>query len=134
MPAEQGGGRDFLPKPLGKLQLRKSSLLRKGWEFERVYSKGNRLHADGFTLICSANFSGHSRLGISVHRKIRGAVKRNRIKRIVRESFRLHPEQYPQSMDMVFAVRPGFSLSHPSDICRAVASFSRRILRCHESS
>jgi len=85
------------------------------------------LHGDGFTLICNPNLSDQGRLGISVHRKICGAVKRNRIKRIVRESFRLHREQYPHSMDMVFAVRPGFSLSSPSDICKAVASFSRRI-------
>jgi ribonuclease P protein component len=127
MLAEPEAVRGFLPEPLGKLHLRKSSLLRKGWEFERVYSKGSRLHGAGFTLICSPNFSDHGRLGISVHRKIRGAVKRNRIKRIIRESFRLHREQYPQSMDIVFAVRPGFSLSHPSDICSVIASFSRRI-------
>ncbi len=124
---EQEAGRGFPPETLGKLRLRKSSLLRKGWEFERVYSKGSRLHGNGFTLIYSPDISGHGRLGISVHRKIRGAVKRNRIKRIIRESFRLHPEQYPHAMDVVFAVRPGFSLSHPSDICRAVASFSRRV-------
>lgn len=125
---EQEAGRGFPPETLGKLRLRKSSLLRKGWEFERVYSKGSRLHGNGFTLIYSPNISGHGRLGISVHRKIRGAVKRNRIKRIIRESFRLHPEQYPHAMDVVFAVRPGFSLSCPSDICMAVASFSRRVL------
>ncbi len=133
MPVEREVVRGFLPETLGKLQLRKSSLLRKGWEFERVYSKGRRLHGDGFTLICSPNFSDHARLGISVHRKIRGAVKRNRIKRIIRESFRLHPEQYPHSMDIVFAVRPGFSLSHPTDICRVVASISRRISDSHEA-
>ena len=127
MLAEPEAVRGFLPEPLVKLHLRKSSLLRKGWEFERVYSKGSRLHGAGFTLICSPNSSDHGRLGISVHRKIRGAVKRNRIKRIIRESFRLHREQYPQSMDIVFAVRPGFSLSNPSDICSAIASFSRRI-------
>ena len=122
MPAEQEAARGSLPETLEKLRLRKSSLLRKGWEFERVYSGGNRLHGDGFTLICKPNFSNESRLGISVHRKIRGAVKRNRIKRIIRESFRLYREQYPHSMDIVFAVRPGFSLNHPSDICKVVAS------------
>lgn len=127
MPEEPEAARGFLPEPLGKLNLRKSSLLRKGWEFERVYSKGSRLHGDGFTLICCQNSTDYGRLGISVHRKIRGAVKRNRIKRIIRESFRLHREQYPHAMDIVFAVRPGFALSHPDDITRAVTSFSRRI-------
>jgi len=124
MLAEQEAARGSLPETLEKLRLRKSSLLRKGWEFERVYSGGKRLHGDGFTLICRQNLSTESRLGISVHRKIRGAVKRNRIKRIIRESFRLYRKQYPHSMDIVFAVRPGFSLNHPIDICKAVVSLA----------
>jgi len=63
-----------------------------------------------------------SRIGISVHRKIRGAVKRNRIKRIIRESFRLWQKQYPAGADIVFAVRPDFPCLHPEDIRAVVAS------------
>jgi ribonuclease P protein component len=59
-------------------------------------------------------------LGISVHRNIKGVVKRNRLKRIIRESFRLWREEYPSGMDIVFAVRPDFSCLHPSDIREAV--------------
>jgi ribonuclease P protein component len=105
-------------------RLLKSSLLRKGWEFDQVYSSGKRLHGKGFTLICRANSSGASRLGISVHRKIRGAVKRNRIKRIIRESFRLRQKQYPAEADIVFAVRTGFGFNHPADISEAVADLA----------
>jgi ribonuclease P protein component len=36
------------------------------------------------------------------------AVRRNRIKRIVRETFRLHREIFPQSSDIVFTIRPEF--------------------------
>jgi ribonuclease P protein component len=99
--------------------------LRKGWEFEYVYSRGERLQGDGFTLICRLNTTGESRLGISVHRNIRGAVKRNRLKRIIRESFRLWREQYPDGADIVFAVRPDFSCSQPKDICVALSSLAR---------
>ena len=103
-------------------RLLKSALLRKGSDFEHVYRRGKRLHGTGFSLICRANSSGLTRLGISVHRTIRGAVKRNRIKRIIRESFRLWREQYPSGMDIVFAVRPDFSCQHPWDIRMAVAA------------
>ncbi|PHR24646.1 MAG: ribonuclease P protein component [Desulfotalea sp.] len=113
-------------------RLLKASLLRKGWEFEEVYSKGKRLHGNGFTLICLSNGTSLSRLGISVHRKIRGAVKRNRIKRIIRESFRLERKQYPQGVDIVFAVRHGFSCKHPDDICRAVEGVAARFT-CDQS-
>lgn len=107
-------------------RLPKSALLRKGWEFEQVYRGGRRLHGACFTLICQSNNAGRSRLGISIHRKIRGAVKRNRLKRIIRESFRLWPELYPTGADMVLVVRPGFALLHPGDIRTAVASLASR--------
>ena len=62
----------------------------------------------------------NSRIGISVSRKIKGAVVRNRIKRIFRESFRLHRIDYPQGADIVIAVRPDFNLDCPNLITRAV--------------
>ncbi len=99
----------------------KSSLIRKGWEFDEVYSKGRRSHGKGFTLICRLNSTETSRLGISVHRKIHGAVKRNRLKRIIRESFRLGQSYYPAGADIVFAVRPDFACTHPRDIYAALA-------------
>jgi ribonuclease P protein component len=111
---------------LKQLGLSKQSLVRKGWEFERVYSQGKRLHGKGFTLVCRANGEGRSRIGISVHGKIRGAVKRNRIKRIIRESFRLQNDLYPAAVDIVFAVRPDFSLASPADIGRSVARLACR--------
>ena len=122
---EQRVARDFQLK-LTDQRLLKTSLLRKGWEFEKVYSRGKRLHGNGYTLICLDNGSAESRIGISVHRKIRGAVKRNRIKRIIRESFRLERKQYPQGVDIVFAVRSDFSCKHPGDICKAVEEVTAR--------
>jgi ribonuclease P protein component len=95
-------------------------LLRNGREFEQVYKQGRRRHGQGFVLIFIPNNLGYSRLGISVHRQIKGAVKRNRIKRIIRESFRLHRELYPQCADIVFVVRPGMELDSTVGITQAV--------------
>jgi ribonuclease P protein component len=91
------------------------------------------LYGDGFTLICRANACGISRLGISVHRKIRGAVKRNRIKRIIRESFRLGQHFYPQGSDIVFAVRPDFGCRTPDDIGSAVGTLVGGLVRSQGS-
>jgi ribonuclease P protein component len=95
--------------------------VRKGWEFEQAYRKGKRLHGKGFSLIYHVNDLGWNRLGISINGKIKGAVKRNRIKRIIRESFRLSRELYPHDADIVFTVRPGFSLDSPSAVSQAVS-------------
>jgi ribonuclease P protein component len=109
-----------------KFGLPKESLLRKPYEYSRVYRKGNRLKGKGFSLIFLANDLSHSRLGISVHRLIRGAVHRNRIKRIVREVYRLHFDLFPKSCDIVFTVAPGFSLLKADAVREAVAGLEER--------
>ncbi|MFV0438602.1 MAG: ribonuclease P protein component [Desulfopila sp.] len=115
-----------------KLSFPKSSRLRKSWEFNQVYSQGKRLHGPGFTIICRTNDRQESRIGISVGRKIRGAVKRNRIKRVIRESFRLRRDLYPPGADIVFAVRPDFRCASPQEVCRAVAPLTSRWIGTHE--
>jgi len=50
------------------------------------------------------NNLGHSRLGISISRRVGTAVRRNRIKRLIREAFRLHPQKL--SYDLVIVPRP----------------------------
>lgn len=133
MLAELGAANVCPPDLPGGRGFPKDSQIRKGWEFDWVYDQGRRLHGKGFTLICRANSLGYNRIGISVHRKIRGAVRRNRIKRIIRESFRLHREVYPAHTDVVFAVRPDFALSSPEAICQAVALLACRLKRTDET-
>ncbi len=50
-----------------------------------------------------------SRLGISVQKKTGNAVRRNRVKRLFREVFRLNRDLFPSPCDIVFTVRPGFA-------------------------
>ncbi|MCK9173839.1 MAG: ribonuclease P protein component [Desulforhopalus sp.] len=85
-----------------------------------MYSSGRRLHSKGFSLICLDNDLPFNRLGISVHRKIRGAALRNRLKRIIRETFRCNRDLFPSAMDIVFTIRPDFILDHPVEIRAAV--------------
>jgi ribonuclease P protein component len=52
------------------------------------------------------NDLGHPRLGISISRRVGIAVRRNRIKRLLREAFRAHQHDLPVAYDLVFVVRP----------------------------
>ncbi len=107
-----------------RFALPKSSLLKKSAEFNQVYRRGNRLRGKGFTFIYLTGDQPVSRLGISVSRKVGNAVRRNRIKRIIRETFRQRREIFPRSSDIVIAVRPEFSLAGMHDVYSAVAGLT----------
>jgi ribonuclease P protein component len=77
-------------------------------EFERVYrqgrSKGNR-----FLVLYAFPRDGDDdgpRLGLSVSRRVGGAVERNRVKRVLREAFWEESERLPAGSDYVVVARP----------------------------
>ena len=75
-------------------------------QYRQVFADARRLNDAGFTLLVRDNGGEGARLGLAVSRKCaRRAVDRQRIKRLVRESFRRHREQLV-SVDMVVMCRP----------------------------
>ncbi len=77
----------------------KSLRLLKRAEFVNLKSSRRRFHTDNFILVFKGNELGTQRLGISVGRKTGSAVKRNRIKRLLRECFRLNRSTFPEEYD-----------------------------------
>jgi ribonuclease P protein component len=86
--------------------LPKSRHLRLPAEFKAVYEGRVRESRGPLTLYAMPNGLGYPRLGMSVSRKVGTAVRRNRIRRLLRESFRLLQHDLPTGYDVVVVVRP----------------------------
>ena len=80
--------------------------LRRKSQFEAAYASGRRLGDGFFSVTMSPNEVGQPRIGLAVAVKIAGnSVKRNRIRRLVRESFRLSQLEIPP-VDLIVSARP----------------------------
>lgn len=76
--------------------------LRKSGEFKLVFSRGRRTATRYFVIYTLPNRLPFSRLGIQVKAKIANAVRRNSIKRMVREVFRKNKSEFTQPVDLIF--------------------------------
>ena len=85
---------------------RRRRLSRSG-EFDRVYREG-RSHASRHLVVYAFPRADAEspRLGVSVGRKLGGAVERNRVKRLLREAFWARAEALPDGLDFVIVARP----------------------------
>ncbi|MBF0125360.1 MAG: ribonuclease P protein component [Magnetococcales bacterium] len=75
-------------------------------DYRLVLRRGRCWRRALFVLYVMENGLTVSRLGITVSRKVGKAVQRNRIKRVVREFFRLESSQWRVMADHVFIARP----------------------------
>jgi len=70
-------------------------------DFWKDRTKRKKFDTEHFLLILRKNNKDARRLGLVVGRKVGGAVSRNRIKRLIREFFRLNKEKIPESSDLI---------------------------------
>lgn len=88
-------------------RLTKQCRLTKPFEYQHVFGDAKKIAGNGFTALVRANELGEARLGLIISKKCsKKAVLRNRIKRIIRESFRLNRDMIGE-YDIIIIGRPG---------------------------
>ncbi len=90
---------------------RPSDRLRKSHEIENVLKSGNKLRGKHLLLYGIANSHGHPRLGRVISKRWGNAVRRNRIRRWLREVFRRHKSAI-HAMDLVVLLHNDNQLSY----------------------
>lgn len=76
-------------------------------DFLRAQSEGRRVHTPHFVLVALPTTEGRLRLGVTVSRRVGDSVRRNRVKRLVREVFRRNRALFPAACDLVVVARAG---------------------------
>jgi ribonuclease P protein component len=96
---------DDRPKP-ERLRFPAHLRLKKPADFKAVYDRKKSAGDELLIVYAAENGLPHPRLGVSVSRKVGGAVVRNRYKRLFREAFRLTRPDLPAGVDLVLIPRP----------------------------
>ncbi|MEM7308591.1 MAG: ribonuclease P protein component [Planctomycetota bacterium] len=98
-----------------RLRFRRAHRLVRGADFQRVFRQGSRAKGSLMTVAVAPSALPHPRLGLSIGKVVwRGAVGRNRVRRVFREAFRLEQHALPAGYDLVLIgsaprIRPGLA-------------------------
>ena len=85
--------------------MKHSESLKKNMDFQNVYQNGKSYANKYLVMYVLENQSNKNRIGISVSKKVGNSVIRHRVKRLIKESYRLHEEMFNSGLDIVVIAR-----------------------------
>jgi len=101
--------------------------LKKKKEFKRVYKEGKAVRGRNFKLIFLPNKCNFNKIGLTVPaKKIRLSSYRNRVKRLLREVYRLNKPHMKQGFDMVIIADKGASELDYKSACHEMVALYKK--------
>lgn len=101
--------------------------LKQNHEFRRLYHKGKSAVSPYFAVYCRKTGRPYSRLGITTGVKLGNAVKRNFVRRRIRELYRTHEEQLLPGYDIVVVARTRAIFARYADMERSFLQLMKKL-------
>jgi len=101
--------------------------LKKNHEFKRLYNKGKSAASQYAVVYCKRNGKPENRLGIAVSKKLGGAVERNRMRRRLKEVYRLNENKLSSGYDIVLIARARSMFSRFCELESSILSLFRKL-------
>lgn len=79
--------------------------LKKNFEFKRLYTRGESKVSPFLAVYVKRNRLGYNRLGVTVGSKVGKAVRRNLVRRRIKEAYRIHQNEVASGYDIVVVAR-----------------------------
>ena len=105
----------------------KSERLLRRFEFLKLSKHGKRTQNKHFIINYKYRPSNKTRLGITVSKKVGGAVTRNRLKRLVREYYRLNKCTFPDHMDINLVLKKNATHLTTGNLFLSIDNIIRKI-------
>lgn len=91
-------------QPNERFFIKKENILRERKDFKQAFSSGRKLESKYFQVTYVSNIQGKQRIAVVIGRKFGKAVLRNKIRRRIKEMYRLNREKFPSYTDYI--IRP----------------------------
>ena len=101
-------------------------VLRNTRQFNQVYKRGKSIVTKHVVMYYVKNDLDYNQVGFSVSKKVGKAVVRNRVKRLMKESFRLNAENLVVGYDIVFVARVRLKDSNYREVEKAMLHCFRK--------
>ena len=101
--------------------------LKQNHEFRRLYSKGKSAVSPYFAIYCRKTNRPNSRLGITTGVKLGKAVKRNFVRRRIRELYRTNEQKFTPGYDIVVVARTRAIFGRYADLERSFLQLMKKL-------
>jgi ribonuclease P protein component len=107
-------------------KLEKKSLLRKNKNFQKVYKAGKSYANKELVIYVVPNKNEERRVGFAAGKRLGNAVKRNRVKRLLRETYRLNQHRLCNGVDLIIVGRQSLLDKKLPAVISSFLSLSKR--------